>query len=112
MLYVDVWAGDAPPVHLGAAIAPAKLQPSVPRPADFDAFWDAKLKALRAIPINPTLTPTETKQDGVELYTVKLDSRGSQVQGYLAKPAKEGKFPALVIFQYAGVYALKPESVT
>jgi len=28
----------------------------------------------------------------VELYTVKLDSLGSHVQGYLAKPAKEGKF--------------------
>jgi cephalosporin-C deacetylase len=116
MLYVEIQAepggGEAPPIHLGAAIAPSKLQPSVPRPADFDAFWDAKLKALRAIPIHPALTPTETTQEGVELYTVKLDSRDSQVQGYLAKPAKEGKFPALVIFQYAGVYALKTEWVT
>jgi len=34
------------------------------------------------------------------------------VQGYLAKPAKPGKFPALVIYQYAGVYALRPETVT
>jgi cephalosporin-C deacetylase-like acetyl esterase len=34
------------------------------------------------------------------------------VQGYLAKPAREGKFPALVIYQYAGVYALRPETVT
>jgi len=43
---------------------------------------------------------------------LKLDSLGSHVQGYLAKPQREGKFPALVIYQYAGVYALQPETVT
>jgi cephalosporin-C deacetylase-like acetyl esterase len=115
MLYVQVngpTAGGVPTMTLGAAIAPWKLQPSVPRPADFDVFWEAKLKALGEIPINPVLTPTETNQAGVELYTVKLDSLGSHVQGYLAKPGREGKLPALVIFQYAGVYALQPKTVT
>ena len=108
-------AGDQTPgaaIHLGAAIAPWGLRPSVPRPADFDSFWDAKLKALSRIPINPVLTPTPTSQAGVELYAVRLDSLGSHVQGYLAKPSREGKFPALVVFQYAGVYALRPETVT
>jgi len=105
-------AGGVPTMVLGAAVAPWKLQPSVPRPADFDVFWEAKLKALSEIPINPVLTPTETNKVGVELYTVKLDSLGSHVQGYLAKPGKEGKLPALVIFQYAGVYALQPNTVT
>jgi cephalosporin-C deacetylase len=99
-------------IHLGAAIAPTQLQPSVPRPADFDAFWDAKLKALGEIPINPVLAPTETSKPGVELYTVKLDSLGSHAQGYLAKPAKEGRFPALVVFEWAGVHALQPATVT
>jgi cephalosporin-C deacetylase len=119
MLYVDVnhveqggGTASGSAIHLGAAIAPSKLQPSVPRPADFDAFWDAKLKALSAIPIHPVLTPAQTGKENVELYTVMLDSVGSHVQGYLAKPAHPGKFPALVIFQYAGVYALQPNSVT
>jgi cephalosporin-C deacetylase-like acetyl esterase len=113
MLYVEVTGETiAKPFHLGAAVAPRKMQPSTPRPADFDAFWDAKLKALSQIPINPSLTPTETVKSGVDLFTVKLDSLGSHVQGYLAKPNREGKFPALVIFQYAGVYALRPETVT
>jgi cephalosporin-C deacetylase len=118
MLYVSVTAPaaegarPAPAIHLGAAIAPSQLKPSVPRPADFDSFWDGKLKALNAIPINPILTPTATNKAGVELATVQLDSLGSHVQGYLAKPAKDGKFPALVIFQWAGVYALQPNSVT
>jgi len=35
-----------------------------------------------------------------------LDALGSKAHGYLAKPAKEGKFPALIQLQYAGVYAL------
>jgi cephalosporin-C deacetylase-like acetyl esterase len=99
-------------IHLGAAIAPQMLRPPVPRPADFDAFWDAKLKALRAVPMNPVLTPTPAPAgvEGVELYTAKLASLGSNVQGYFAKPAREGKFPALLLYQWAGVYALKPES--
>ncbi|HEY3740578.1 MAG TPA: acetylxylan esterase [Bryobacteraceae bacterium] len=119
MLYVelspsDPGAADAEKkkIHLGAAIAPWKLKPSAPKPADFDAFWAEKLAELNKIPMDPVLTPVETKTAGVELYTVKLASVGSHVQGYLAKPAREGKFPALVIFQWAGVYALQPQAST
>lgn len=110
MVYVEIRGAET--VHLGAAIGPTQLQPSVPRPADFDQFWNSKLKGLSQIPIDPVLTPTSTSQAGVQMYTVLLDSLGSHVQGYLAKPAREGKFPALVIFQYAGVYALQPEIAT
>ena len=110
MLYVEVKAD--PPVHVGAAIAPWKLQPAVPRPGDFDRFWNAKLKLLAKIAANPEIIPTPTNQAGVDLYTIKLNSVGSHVQGYLARPSKEGKFPALVIFQYAGVYALQPATAT
>jgi cephalosporin-C deacetylase len=35
-----------------------------------------------------------------------LDALASKVHGYLAKPSKEGKYPALIQLQYAGVYAL------
>lgn len=111
MLYVEV-TGSGTPLHLGAAIAPWKLKPSVPRPADFDSFWEAKLRALNEIPIEPILTPIPCDKPGVELYTVKLNSLGSHVQGYLAKPSREGKFPALVVYQYAGVYALRTNTVT
>jgi cephalosporin-C deacetylase len=95
---------------LGAAVAPTKIKPATPRPADFDAFWDGKLAELAKVPINPVLTRTETTREGIEFYTVKLDSVGSQVQGYLAKPAREGKFPAIIQYQYAGVYALNQAS--
>lgn len=121
MLYVEVLPASSSaaeadakpkPIHLGAAIAPWKLQPSAPKPSDFDTFWAAKVKALSEVPMNPALTPTPGAPAGVDLYTVKLDSLGSHVQGYLAKPAREGKFPALVVFQYAGVYALRTKTVT
>ena len=90
----------------GAAIAPTKLQPSAPCPSDFDEFWQAKLKALSQVPINPVLSNGPASKEGVEFYTVTLDSLNSHVHGYLAKPAKEGKFPAMLYYQYAGVYAL------
>ncbi|MGH8218487.1 MAG: acetylxylan esterase, partial [Steroidobacteraceae bacterium] len=48
---------------------------------------------------------------GVALYRAQLDSVGSHVQGYLAMPARAGRFPALIIYQYAGVYALDPNTV-
>src|SRR5262249_36861170 len=43
--------------------------------------------------------------------TFKADSLGSTVQGYFAKPTKEGKYPAVVMFQWAGVYALPKNMV-
>jgi cephalosporin-C deacetylase-like acetyl esterase len=91
---------------VGAAVAPAKIPLSTPRPGDFDAFWDAKLAAQAKIPINPVLTPAQTDLPGVELSMFVLDALGSKAHGYVAKPAREGKFPALIQLQYAGVYAL------
>jgi cephalosporin-C deacetylase-like acetyl esterase len=93
---------------LGAAVAPTLLEPAVAAPADFDSFWAAQLARLRAVPAYPVLTPMPTSQPGVKLFRVRLDSVGSHVQGYLAVPDRRGKFPALIIYQWAGVYALDP----
>jgi cephalosporin-C deacetylase-like acetyl esterase len=91
---------------VGAAVAPTKLGLSTPRPADFDAFWNGKLAAQARIPINPVLTPVDTDVPNVEMNVFQLDALGSKAHGYVAKPAKAGKFPALIQLQYAGVYAL------
>ncbi|HWC97362.1 MAG TPA: acetylxylan esterase [Candidatus Sulfopaludibacter sp.] len=91
---------------VGAAVAPEKIGLATPRPADFDAFWDGKLAAQSKVPINPVLTPVQTDVAGVELSMFVLDALGSKAHGYFAKPAREGKFPALIQLQYAGVYAL------
>jgi cephalosporin-C deacetylase-like acetyl esterase/lysophospholipase L1-like esterase len=122
MLYVQIATPTGPAeatragpgrggMALGAAVAPTRIEPSQPRSADFDSFWDAKIKALNAIPARAELTPSDSGRPGIEFYTFKLDSLGSKVQGFLAKPAKEGKFPAVVIFQWAGVYALPKNTV-
>jgi cephalosporin-C deacetylase-like acetyl esterase len=91
---------------VGAAVAPTKLALSTPRPDDFDAFWDAKLAAQAKVPINPILTPVQTDVPGVEMSIFVLDALGSKAHGYVAKRAGDGKFPAVIQLQYAGVYAL------
>ena len=96
---------------VGAAVAPAKLGLSTPRPDDFDAFWDGKLAAQAKIPIHPALTPVQSDVPGVEMNMFVLDALGSQTHGYVAKPAGEGKFPAVIQLQYAGVYALNAHAV-
>jgi cephalosporin-C deacetylase len=91
---------------VGAAVAPMNIGLSTPRPADFDAFWDDKLAAQAKAPIDPVLMPIETDVQGVSLSMFELNALGSKAHGYIAKPTKGGKFPALIQLQYAGVYAL------
>ena len=104
MLYLEIAPhGGAPCAVAGAAVAPAQLQPVAPRPADFDAFWAAKIQALEAIPAAPVLTPGESGRAGVDYWTIRLDNiGGAHVYGQLAKPAREGKFPAMLVLQWAG----------
>jgi cephalosporin-C deacetylase len=101
-------------VLLGAAVAPTGIEPAEPAPADFDAFWAAKLAQLAAIPMDPVVTPGESGKPGVEWATVKLRNvGGAHVWGQIARPAREGKFPGLVIYQWASPpYPLQKPWVT
>jgi cephalosporin-C deacetylase len=97
----------------GAIVDSGSLKPSLPRPDDFDSWWNEKLDELDAIPANPKLEQLESNIDGIEYYRITLDNiNDTHVQGQLAKPAKEGKFPALLQLQYAGVYPLERQWVT
>lgn len=91
---------------IGAAVAPTKIGLSTARPQDFDSFWDRKLADQAKVPTKPVLTSVPADIPGVYLSTFVLDALGSKAQGYVAKPAKDGKFPAILQLQYAGVYAL------
>ena len=97
-----------PYASVGAAVAPERMRSSVPRPADFDQFWASKLTAMRAIPMNAVLTPKTSEDPDVEVSAVKVTALDSHMQGFVAKPKREGKFPALVTYQGAGVRALRP----
>ena len=118
MVYVEISPthGDAKtkPIVVGAAVAPEKLQPAVPPPADFDSFWRSKIRLLEAIPANPVLHPGPSDKPGVEWATLTLDHiNGAHVHGQLAKPTRAGKFPGLVIFQWASPpYPLQKAWVT
>ena len=101
-------------VRLGAAVAPAKLTASEPKPADFDDFWAEQLRQLAALPVNPVVTPGETDRAGTAWSTIRLDNvGGSHVYGQLARPAGDGKFPAVLLLQWASPpYPLEKSWVT
>lgn len=92
----------------------ASAKPAAERPADFDAFWDGKLAELAAVPPDPQIeTPDKQQVAGVGYSKFSLAVRdGGRVRGQMAWPDREGRFPALVIFQWAGVYPLAPGTVT
>ena len=116
MVYVQISShtDSGKGMAVGAAVAPEKLRPSVPRPSDFDRFWDSKIKMLKLIPENAVLTPSDSGKPDIEYATIKMDNvNGAHVYGQLAKPKKQGKFPALVIFQWASPpYPLQKQWVT
>src|SRR6185503_7646739 len=90
--------GSSGSIAVGAAVAPEKLLPSVPRPVDFDSFWDSKIRMLKAIPENTVLTSSDSGRPDIEYATIRMDHiNGTHVYGQLAKPKRDGKLPALVI---------------
>jgi cephalosporin-C deacetylase-like acetyl esterase/lysophospholipase L1-like esterase len=123
MVYVEITENrpGAKARALGAAVAPEKIGPAIPAPADFDAFWAAKIKALRKVPAKPTLTPRPSEKDGVDFAILKMNHvEDKNVWGQVAKPhdppeAKQGsnKYPGLVMLQWAGPpYPLQKSWVT
>jgi cephalosporin-C deacetylase len=103
MLYMTLTSpeGGRPQVF-GAAVSPKSLKPVVPRPGDFDSFWRAKIAELEAIPENPVLTPGDSGDPDVDYATIEMDHvNGTHVYGQIAKPKRPGKFPALLIMQWA-----------
>ena len=97
----------------GAVAAPDKIQPAAPPPADFGAFWKAKLEELNKVPMNPELEKVSSEKSGVAYWKVTLGNiRGTHVYGQIARPAQGEKFPALLILQWANVYPLQKSWVT
>jgi cephalosporin-C deacetylase-like acetyl esterase/lysophospholipase L1-like esterase len=98
----------SPIIAAGAAVAPTELLPSVPCPKDFDQFWKSNIDLLERIPPNVQLTPADSGDPSIEYSIIRMDNfNGSHIWGQLARPKlitpkREGKFPALVVFQWAG----------
>ena len=97
----------------GAVADPDKILPAAPAPADFHAFWAAKIAELQAVPPNPVLTAVDSEKPDVDYWEITLDNiRGRHIQGEIARPKAGEKFPALLIPQWAGVYGLEKNWVT
>lgn len=88
----------------GAAVAPETLRPGT-EPADYDAFWNAQMAALNAVPIEAELTPTPCADTEVRLYAVLIPCTGGRpVTGWLTMPADaspEKRYPFSVGFRGA-----------
>jgi len=100
--------------YAGAVADYKSIQWPLPVPGDFDAFWDGKIAESKKLPLNPKLEPvTLANEPAIDYCKLTLDNiNGSHVFGQLARPKKSGKFPAIFLVQYAGVYQLKRENVT
>lgn len=102
MLYMELTPPSGKSSIFGAAVAPTMLRPVVPKPRDFDAFWKRKIAEMRAIPADPVLTPGDSGKPDVEYATIRMNHvNGTHVYGQIAKPKKPGKYPALLILQWA-----------
>jgi cephalosporin-C deacetylase len=97
----------------GAVVASDQIKPSLPRPEDFDAFWQEKLKELSKVGPNPQLEAVDGGKAGVDYWKITMDNiRGTHIRGQLARPKAGERFPAMLIVQWAGVYPLQKGWVT
>ena len=80
-------------------------QGSTPKPADFDAFWDARLAELSRIDPKPVLTRSSFQPNFAECYDLYFTStKGARIHAKYARPRQHGgKCPALLFFHgYTG----------
>ena len=90
-----------------AAYEPENIRVAVPKPADFDAFWDDAVSRLeREVPLDPRMEaiPRHSK-NGVALYRVSFATVGGErVYGALGMPTNlsRGPFPVDVHCPGAG----------
>jgi cephalosporin-C deacetylase len=98
----------------GAGYDPLKLQPSMPVPEDFDAFWAAQKAELAKVPMKSTLTPVTSPSKAVEAFDVQIDCLGKPVSGYFGrfKGAKPKSLPAILHVHGAGVRSSNLGSVS
>ncbi len=89
-----------------AGISVEKIQPSLPVPDDFDAFWADQKAQLAQIPMQVEMIPAKSSNPNIEAFDVKVTCvDGVPVSGYFARPkgAKPGSLPIVLWVHGAGV---------
>lgn len=89
----------------GAAFSPLEIQPSLPVPEDFDAFWSAQKAALAKVEMKSTLTPVPSSFTKTDAFDAQITCLGAPVSGYYGRPknAKPKSYPAILFVHGAGV---------
>lgn len=112
LLVVTLPGAAAKPVLAGAGCEPEKLAPSLPKPEDFDAFWEGIKAQCDALPPDPRLTPVaEFTDEAIETWALEMDTIGGEkLYGFFSKPRGDGPFPIYMEVHAAGVYPVRPDT--
>lgn len=88
------WCKSAPggSAVAGAAFDPEQLRPSLPPPADYDAFWENAFKELESIPADYEKRPLAK---GVYALSCRT-ANGKRQYGFLRLPEGPGPYPLKV----------------
>jgi cephalosporin-C deacetylase len=90
----------------GAGFSPEKIGLSLPVPEDFDDFWAEQKRLLAQVPLDPKLTPVETRSETTVSFDVQVQcAGGAPVSGYFSKPrtAEPKSLPIVLWVHGAGV---------
>ena len=108
-LRLTVWSGrgmDRFRIAYSAAYEPEKIRTGLPKPSDFDRFWDEAVARLaREVPLDAKIEPVPSlTKGGIEVYRVSFATFGGRVYGVLSRPADlaGGPFPARIQCPGAG----------
>jgi len=113
-------AEKGPPVPIAqaaVAVAPECIQPSLPPPEDFDAFWRERL--AEDGPAREPVVQLHEEQKEATVYCVMLPGPGGYLAGpdsqdniyaWLLRPKGPGPFPAVVRYHGSGIYGVSPEN--
>lgn len=95
------------------AYKPQKIKATVKFPEDFKTFWDKAMQENKSIAMDDEvkLLP-EYSNDSINVYLVKYQNGeiDSYIYGFMCKPKKAGKHPALLIAPSEECDVRKPET--
>lgn len=89
-----------------AGYAPLQIQPTQTLPDDFQEFWNAAKANAAKVPMDAKLTLLpERCTETVDVFQVNIQNAmvGNRLYGILARPKKEGEYPAVLSVPGAGV---------
>ncbi len=91
--------------------SPHLITPTVILPTDFDSFWEQEKNKMRSYSSDYSLEVIEkysTEITEVSLIHMKVPKSKINFYGYLSKPKKAGKYPAILYLPGAGISPLAP----